>query len=230
MPDGPDIDTYCKSKTLAEDEAWKIARGEGEYASDGKASFELATIHPGLVSGPVLGNIGKFTSMDILLRILNGNSMVDGGFPSIDVRDVARAHVLAMVTPSAAGHRFITTHSSMPLIETQKALADEFNGKGYSVSTSLTPTFLINCLACCSRDVATAQSLIGKFPKLDSSSTTSILGLRFYDQAQSFVDMGHSAIQHGYVEDKSKDKELSKMQPALHAPFVEGLMIKGKSS
>jgi len=48
------------------------------------------------------------------------------------------------------------------------------------------------------------------------------VGIRFYDQLQSYVDMFHSAVQHGYVEDQSEGGKLSAAKdPELMKTFIK---------
>jgi nucleoside-diphosphate-sugar epimerase len=105
---GPGVDAYGRSKTLAERAAWDFT------ATDG-GSTELTTILPVAVMGPVLG--AEISGANhIVQRILNGEMP---GYPNlwipiVDVRDVASAHILAMTAPGAAGQRFLI--SSGPAI------------------------------------------------------------------------------------------------------------------
>lgn len=69
--------------------------------------FELAVINPAFVVGPILTQQGG-TSIDFITRILSGKDffLPKVSFPVVDVRDVAKAHVLAMTVPEAAGMFF----------------------------------------------------------------------------------------------------------------------------
>jgi nucleoside-diphosphate-sugar epimerase len=91
---------YVKSKVLAERAAWDFARADG--------GIELAVINPGLVLGPVQ-HAAVSTSLEPLRRLLA--RQVPGvprlGWATVDVRDLAAAHRLAMETPHAAGNRYI---------------------------------------------------------------------------------------------------------------------------
>jgi nucleoside-diphosphate-sugar epimerase len=106
--DGPGVDAYGKSKTLAERAAWNFVAEEGN-------SMELATLLPVAVMGSVLGS--DVSGSNHLLK-----TMLDGGMPGfphlyipvVDVRDVARAHLLAMTEPAATGQRFLL--SSGPVL------------------------------------------------------------------------------------------------------------------
>lgn len=96
---------YEKSKTLAEQAAWKFV----EELPEGE-KFELVTTLPGLVVGP---NINKchFTSGDMIKGFMMSDpdyeQLLKWHFPWVDVRDVALAHLNAILIPEAAGQRFI---------------------------------------------------------------------------------------------------------------------------
>lgn len=97
----PFSDLYNKSKTMAEKEAWSVQKGTGR--------FELVTICPSIVIGPIISNSdftsGKFVKDAILGK---GEPLPENfGMPFVDVRDVAKAHLMAVLVPQAAGERFI---------------------------------------------------------------------------------------------------------------------------
>ena len=102
--------TYQGSKTLSERAAW-------DFMKDENPSFDLVTINPSLVFGPVAPHLssGELDQVNTSnLRILD---MIQGkmkaglgptGFYSwVDVRDVALAHVRALAAPEASGQRFL---------------------------------------------------------------------------------------------------------------------------
>ncbi|HEY0260254.1 MAG TPA: aldehyde reductase, partial [Lacisediminihabitans sp.] len=107
--DGPGVDAYGRSKTLAERAAW-------DFMKDTTGPMELVTMLPVAVMGPVMGdNISG--SNHIVQSMLNGDmpAFPHLFIPIVDVRDVAAAHILAMTTPDASGQRFLL--SSGPAIE-----------------------------------------------------------------------------------------------------------------
>lgn len=88
---------YEKSKTLAEKAAWEFLEG-----IKGKSDLEIVTINPGVVFGPNL-NKAQFSSGDIIKRTMMNDFP---GVPKInlgcvDVRDVALAHLNAVLVPEA---------------------------------------------------------------------------------------------------------------------------------
>ncbi|OBR54767.1 SDR family oxidoreductase [Paraburkholderia tropica] len=104
--DGPGVDAYGKSKTLAERDAWDFVATTG-------GGLSLTTLLPVAVMGPVMGNAISGAN-HIIQRMLNGAMP---GFPNlfipiVDVRDVASAHILAMTNPQAAGQRFLISNST----------------------------------------------------------------------------------------------------------------------
>uniref|UniRef100_A0A199UAW7 NAD-dependent epimerase/dehydratase domain-containing protein n=1 Tax=Manihot esculenta TaxID=3983 RepID=A0A199UAW7_MANES len=86
---------YQLGKTLAEQAAW-------EFAKNNKMDF--VTIHPGFVLGPLLQPTIN-SSIEILFNLINGGAQEypDAYYRSIDVRDVAYAHIQALEIPSASG-------------------------------------------------------------------------------------------------------------------------------
>ncbi|KAJ8900271.1 hypothetical protein K2173_024911 [Erythroxylum novogranatense] len=85
---------YNLSKTLAEQAAWRFAK---------ENRIDLVTIHPGFVIGPPLQPTLNVT-LEMLLNLINGSQVYPNGFyRSVDVRNVADAHIQAFEIPSASG-------------------------------------------------------------------------------------------------------------------------------
>ncbi|CAL5052329.1 unnamed protein product [Urochloa decumbens] len=84
-----------KNQTLAEEAAWKFSRDNG---------FEIVTINPAMVIGPLLQPTLN-TSAEAILKLINGSSSTypNFSFGWVNVKDVALAHILAYEVPSANG-------------------------------------------------------------------------------------------------------------------------------
>ncbi|KAI5860849.1 putative NADPH-dependent methylglyoxal reductase GRE2 [Durotheca rogersii] len=106
--------TYPASKKFAEKAAW-------DFVKEGKGNFELATVNPPGVYGPVLdpSQIAKPEDLNQSTVLIYDGLLKPGLKPSdpvpstyinlyVDVRDCARAHVLAATLPEAAGKRWFT--------------------------------------------------------------------------------------------------------------------------
>jgi len=106
---------YFKSKTLAEKAAWDFIK---DLKDEDK--FELTTINPGLVYGPSLN--GRYSLVGEFFKgfVEKGFTMPNDAWVSVCVRDVAEAHLMAILKPKSSGQRFI-------LVEREYWIADAYN-------------------------------------------------------------------------------------------------------
>ncbi|TFK88764.1 NAD(P)-binding protein [Polyporus arcularius HHB13444] len=104
---------YRASKVLAERAAWDVY--EREKAHDGGLGWDLVTFCAPFVFGPVIHEVSSPESLggsqglwyrNVVKGAAKG-ALTKLGYEWVDVRDLARAHTLALVTPSAGGERFI---------------------------------------------------------------------------------------------------------------------------
>ncbi|CAN6567255.1 unnamed protein product [Malus baccata var. baccata] len=109
-----DIDQwYPLSKILAEEAAWKFAKGNG---------IDLVSIHPGFVIGPPLQPTLN-VSVEFLLNIMSGIEIPFINCTFVDVRDVASAHIQAFEVPSASG-RYCLVGQVADRLDTPKILRE----------------------------------------------------------------------------------------------------------
>jgi nucleoside-diphosphate-sugar epimerase len=111
---------YYMSKTVAEQDAWHYSEESG---------LDLISICPSLVLGPILQpNLNA--SCLVLVKLLNGDPerCENKARNIVDVRDVARAHILAYENPSAAGRYLCTAHSvrTKELVDILKRLYPQY--------------------------------------------------------------------------------------------------------
>lgn len=105
---------YSASKTFAERAAWEFMETE-------KPNFDLATINPPLVLGPVvhyLNSLDNINTSNTFVRDMIQGKMREKlaptiFFPWVDVRDVALAHIKAMEIPAAGGNRFFVISGNL---------------------------------------------------------------------------------------------------------------------
>jgi dihydroflavonol-4-reductase len=189
------IDPYPKSKTLAEQTAWKFMQ---DLPSD--HPMELVVINPGYVLGPVLSN-REITSMAL------HRMMMAGGLPGItrmklnlvDVRDIAQAHLAALTTAGAAGQRFICVTGGMFLPEVAKILSKRFKPLGYRIPRIVFPSAIVRFYGLFNRLVRENTKSLGEDPVFDSSKASNVLNWQTYPLEKTIVDMGESLIEHGVV-------------------------------
>lgn len=131
---------YPYSKTIAEKEAWAIAKEQDQW--------DLVTINPGWILGPSLSK--RIDSLSIKTMIQYGNGTYKSGAPCfwngiVDVRDVASAHIKAGFTPNASG-RHILVSGVASLLELGSILRNNF-GAGYPFPQRQVPKFIFWILA-----------------------------------------------------------------------------------
>jgi len=79
---------YPKSKTHAEKAAWDFVKDLND-----EDKFELATICPGLVYGPSVNERWSAAGSFMQTFANKGFTMTNDPWPTVDVRDVAEAHL-----------------------------------------------------------------------------------------------------------------------------------------
>lgn len=201
------VGSYVKSKTLAERAAWKFLE---ELPADKK--FELATVNPSLVLGPMLSSFGC-SSADIMKQIILGQmpALPELYMGVVSIYDVARAHLLAMTIPEAAGKRFMVTAYEINIQEMGAIIGKEFRSYGYSPTSMHAPNFLVHLLAFFGDAAAkTTSPSLGVRYNLNPVNTRTILGLPLQSDAQLILDMTYAAIANGLIPDKSPNESIRK--------------------
>ena len=186
---------YPKSKTLAELAAWEFVDG-----LEGDAPMELSVINPGAVLGPVL-NRHYSTSGEVvrklLMRELPGTAKL--GFPWVDVRDVASAHIAAMTIPEAAGERFCCAIEFAWIGEVADILAKRFGPDGWKVPTRKLPAFLVRIVALFDPTVKVVVSDLGRVRNVSSERIRKVLDWKPHSLEEMSVTMGETMIEQGIV-------------------------------
>jgi dihydroflavonol-4-reductase len=160
------LGAYEKSKTLAEQAAWEFARGEG-------LGLELVTINPTFVLGPSLTgaeNASNEIVGKLVRREIPGVPRLE--FALVDVRDVAKAHVLAMTTPEAAGERFIVTSETAWYRE----IAGTLKAGGFRVPTLAVPDLVTRFVALFDPTLRLVVPRLGRHTLISNEKARRVLG------------------------------------------------------
>jgi dihydroflavonol-4-reductase len=102
-----DYNQYHYSKVVSEQEAWRLCQAQ--------ARWDMVTINPGLVLGPSLSGGSDSGSLFLLDEMLKGQfwyGVPNLYFTTVDVREVAQAHVAAAKLPTARG-RYVLCDKEM---------------------------------------------------------------------------------------------------------------------
>ncbi|KKA28881.1 hypothetical protein TD95_000252 [Thielaviopsis punctulata] len=171
---------YRTSKVLAEKAAWKTVEELG-------APFALTTVCPPMVFGPVAHDLQTFaeinTSNGFMVKLLAGEwrehiPELTGAYSWVDVRDVARAHVLALEKPAAKGQRLFTIKGLYSWREIIKIVYDNFPEKREKLPSLDAPG--------------------GDLPddpyKFNNDKTKEILGMEWVELETTIKDLAQSLI------------------------------------
>jgi nucleoside-diphosphate-sugar epimerase len=198
-PNGPDVQPYAKSKTLAERAAWDFVTREG-------GNLELAVVNPVGVFGPVL-------SADYSTSILLIQRLMDGAMPGcprlyfgvVDVRDVADLHIRAMTHADARGERFLAVSGDfMSILEIARVLKDRMGEAARRVPTRQIPDWLVRLAAI--RDPAVKQILpeLGKVKNATGAKAQRLLGWQPRSREEAIVATAESLVRLGLLKDGAK--------------------------
>lgn len=132
---------YALSKTRAEALAWDMQAGQKRWS--------LVSVHPGAIFGPSLSQRDDATSVQLLRQFLDGSFRQ--GVPklwlgTVDVRDVAQAHVSAALQPTASG-RYIVVGESLRLLEIAQRLRQSHPALSAKLPTKEVPKWLMWLIA-----------------------------------------------------------------------------------
>ena len=192
--DGPGVDAYGRSKTLAERAAWDFMAAEG-------GALELTTLLPVAVMGPVMG--GAVTGSNHIVQV-----MLSGGMPAfphifipiVDVRDVAAAHLLAMTNRQAAGQRFLLSNG--PVIELKEigAIIRSHGGAAAArVPTRTIPNLVVRVGALFSARFRSLVPDLGYRKQTSNEKARRVLGWNPRRPEDAIVAAAQSMVEKGLV-------------------------------
>lgn len=191
----PAVAAYERSKTLAEQAAWRYM---AELPKNER--FELVTILPGAILGPLLD--GAFSVSGQIVRALLARELPgipDLGFALADVRDVAAMHVAAMTAPAAANQRFIVAGEHTPLADIARILARELTPRGFRIPRRPLPSLLIKAMAFWDATAALVAAELGKRQDVSSERARQLLGWTPRSTEEMTLAMAESMLEHGVV-------------------------------
>ncbi len=168
---------YYYSKTLAEKAAW-------DFVDKHASNFDLVVINPFLVCGPSLGpglNESNKIIKDLLSGVYPAIMSVNWGF--VDVRDVAKAHILAMETPEASG-RYLVSNENLKMADVVDMLKREGFGNYKLPKANLACSFgdkVMKVLSYTQPKGAGSymRTHIGREMRYDNSKVKKELGIQF---------------------------------------------------
>jgi len=191
---------YAKGKILAEKAAW-------DFHEKNKDKIDIVVVLPAAVFGPMLTKQENPWNT-FILEILKGTFPgvpENTAAPSVDVRDLAEAHIKAMLIPEVKGKRFIAYNKKISLAEIVDILRKEFEKYGYSIpSKKVTVEELKQSNNQAIVNLAGSLSIVGNSFIIDNKRSNEELKMQYRNVEETMIDTGYSFIKLGLVENKLK--------------------------
>jgi dihydroflavonol-4-reductase len=186
---------YGKSKTLAEQAAWEFIK-----STENKNGMELVSVNPSNVFGPVLDD-RHHTSTEWFRTLLRHEvpGLTRTQLNLVDVRDVVEMIEKAMITPEAAGKRFIANGASIQLQEFALILDRNFASSGYRVPTRFLPDWLVRFFAIFIPKTKPVVDALGWTYSISTKQARSILGWQPRPYEGTILEMAESMIEQDMV-------------------------------
>jgi len=157
-------------------------------------------INPGMVLGPILDDHYS-TSGEVVRRLMRRKipGCPDVGWPVVDVRDVADAHIAAMIIPEAAGKRFCCAIENSRLQDIALILAKHFKDRGYNIPTRMLPNILVRFRALFDKTTRLVVNDLGRRTQISNERIKKMLNWKPRTLEEMVVAMGESMIEQGVV-------------------------------
>lgn len=194
-PEGPAVQPYMKSKTLAERAAWDFIAREG-------GGMELAVVNPVGIFGPALNG-------DLSTSIFLVQTMLQGKMPGaprlylgvVDVRDVASLQLRAMTDPAAAGERFLAVAGeAMSFHQMAMVLRERLGSAAARVPKRELPDWLIRLLAIFNPLAREAVPRLGIKADASNEKARRVLGWTPRSNEEAIVASAESLVALGLVD------------------------------
>lgn len=188
--DAPGLDTYRRSKAIAERAAWA-------YVTERHDPAMLTTVLPGAVFGPILSPAG-LGSVRVIGRMLHGMPGVPRiGLNVVDVRDLADLHVRAMTAPEAAGERFIAVSEFLWMAEVAAELRGTLGAAARKVPRRTLPDLALRAMSRLDPALRAVVPMLGRRYVHSSEKARTELGWDPRPAATTVVDCARSLLAHG---------------------------------
>ncbi|CCF56306.1 hypothetical protein KAFR_0A08720 [Kazachstania africana CBS 2517] len=177
------VTAYCGSKKFAEQAAWEFLE-----ANKDQVKFKLATVNPVYVFGPQNFDEDVTSKLNTSCEFVNQlvHAKADDPIPAlcggyIDVRDVAKAHILAMQKDELIGQRLLMTNGKFNFQDIADILNEDFPVLKGNIPVGAPHT-------------GAQHKQIGA--NVDNSKTKSLLGFKFRTLKETIADTAAQILKH----------------------------------
>jgi nucleoside-diphosphate-sugar epimerase len=188
-----EVDAYRHSKRLAERAAW-------DFMKSHPGPTTLTTVLPGAVFGPIL-TTRSLGSTEVIRRLLQGKVPANPrfGLQVVDVRDLADLHIRAMISPRAAGERFLGVGEFLWMSEISSILRARLGEAASEVPTRNMPDFLFKLFAMFDPSLRAMTPRLGKKHQHTAAKALQLLGWQSRPAATTLVDCAQSLISNHMI-------------------------------
>jgi nucleoside-diphosphate-sugar epimerase len=199
--EGRHVSAYAESKTLAERDAWTIMGRAGRRD-------DLVVINPYYILGPLLDD-DPGTSASLILRLMDGSIPMSARFyfPVVDVRDVAEAHVRAMTSPTAGGHRFPIAGPPIAFLDVAHIIRQAMPEFSKPLPTREAPDWLVKLFGPLSPDMRGNAGEVGVVRTPDATEGVRLLGHPLIAPETAILATARDLVAHGLVAPPSGAKK-----------------------
>jgi nucleoside-diphosphate-sugar epimerase len=190
---------YSYSKVMAEKKAWEIAESQDQW--------DLVTVNPSLVMGPMLNAGGTTSESFSILKSIGDGTMKMGvpqmGIGLVDVRDVADAHFQAAFTPEAHG-RYITSAHNTDFLKMAETLLPKY-GDNFPLPTKAIPKWLLMLIGPMADKRFTRPFIkknVNRNFQADNAKIQKELGIKFRPMQETMEDSFQVLVDDGILKAK----------------------------
>ena len=182
----------------------------GDFVEDLPAdqNFELATVNPIMVLGPVLGGRVASGSAEVVTKMCEGTLPGLARVPLnvVDVRDVAVLHLGTMTRPEGAGKRFIARNCNCALVELAPPLRTALGPHGYlMLGITIHPDPAAGLPRLNPRRRAPTKTGTTAAPRVASATMPALLGHALNDEGPQFTaEFAFGLMASGQLRDRSR--------------------------
>ncbi len=190
---------YAYSKTLAEREAWKMAKMQDRW--------DLITINPAFVMGPGINPNATSESFNFVKDFANGklaSGVPNIGMTFVDVREVADAHFQAAFRSQASG-RYLTSAHNGTIPDLVEILKKEFGTEKFPFPKNVLPKFVAWLMGPILDKTITRKYISRNVDhpiNVDASKSINELGIQYRPLTETMKDMFQQLIDAGIVISK----------------------------
>lgn len=160
------IDSYTKSKTVAEKTAWALA--------EKNPKLKLTAINPSVIWGPGVGNHLNKTSIGFFKMLVKKEMPVVPNMkvPFVDIRDVVKMHINALENDKSIGKRFLVTNDPEWMID----FCNHIRDIGYEAPNKVAPNLMMKIISFLDSSMKPTIPMLGLDYHLNTDQSKKILG------------------------------------------------------